>query len=112
MTLVYRVTVRGRFSGLSDSQRSWLKAKQAEHDVFVSSFTEEGSLSYEPAVEFFSFRCEVRFPTSGGEAEACVSAIASAERFLTVLQLPHTALRAAAMDMSAMVNSRTSLSDP
>jgi hypothetical protein len=103
MTSVYRVTVRGRFADLTDAQRSWLKTNQGEHDVFVSSFTDEGSLSYEPAIDFFSFRREVRLEPPAGETEAAETAIRSAEQFLKILRIAHSPLKAAVMDMSAMV---------
>ena len=102
MTKVYRVTVRGRFASLTEPQRSWLKTHQAEHDLFLSNFSEDGSLTYEPALDFFSFRREVRFETGGDDAEALVAATRSAEDFLKVLRIAHTPLRAAVMDMTAM----------
>ena len=58
---MYRVTVRGRFTGLSDPQRKSLRDRAADHDIFQSAFNGEGTLSYDDAVDFFSFRLEVRF---------------------------------------------------
>lgn len=91
---------------MTESQRSWLKANQAEHDIFVSSFPEEGSLTYEPPLDFFSIRREVRFDEGGDEAAAGASALASAAGFLKVLRISHTPLRAAVMDMTAMAQRR------
>ena len=99
---VYRVTVRGRFTGLSDGQRKSLRDRAAEHDIFQSAFNGEGTLSYDASVDFFSFRREVRFATAGSESEACDLAVESAEQFLKVLGYGHTPLNARAMDMSAM----------
>lgn len=102
MTAVYRVTVRGRFSGLTDRQRSALHSAATEHDLFLSSFSEEGSLTYGSTVDFFSFRREIRLPSGGSEETACAEAIDSAGEFLRVLGYGYKDLKARAMDMSAM----------
>jgi hypothetical protein len=58
---IYRVMVRGRFSDLDDATREALVARVAEHDVISGGgFTEEGSLAYTAAIDFFTFRYQLR----------------------------------------------------
>jgi hypothetical protein len=56
----YRVTVRGVFDGLDDDQRSALREQLAEHDLFSSAFTEEGTLTYDGQLSAFSHRVVVQ----------------------------------------------------
>jgi hypothetical protein len=101
---VYRVTVRGQFKGLSDNTRRYLAASAAEHDLFRSSFTEEGTFTYDERLQFFNLRYEVRIaPDSNPPTEPASVAITEAESFLRVLRIGHGPLRAAVMDMSAMM---------
>lgn len=100
---VFRVTVRGRFAGLSEAARRRLVAAQAEHDLFLSAFTEEGTFSYDDRIQFFNLRYEVRLRDGAPESDATELALLQAEDFLRTLGIGATGLRAAAMDMSAMV---------
>jgi hypothetical protein len=100
---VFRVTVRGQFAELSDSARAWLRGAATDHDVFRSSFTEEGTFTYGPDLRFFNLRYEIR-RVDGDEAEARTAALTEAERFLATLKLGHKGLRAASMDMTAMTD--------
>src|SRR6185312_15573157 len=63
----YRVIVRGVFDGLDDAQRTRLRAEAAAHDLLVSSFTEEGTLSYDERLAAFSHRVLVRVEAGSGE---------------------------------------------
>ena len=99
---VFRVTVRGRFEALTESQRASLRAAADEHDIFVSSFTIEGCLAYDKSIDFFSFRREVRLTGPASDEAACNSAIGSATEFLRVLGYRHSVLKAQSMNMSVM----------
>ncbi len=108
MAEVFRVTVRGRFFQLSDASRRWLVASQDEHDIFRSSFTQEGTFTYDPAIDFFNLRYEVRVepsdaPPSEAEGHAIASALLEAEAFLRTMKIGFRNLTAKSMDMSAMV---------
>lgn len=99
---VYRVTVRGQFSGLTDRARRYLAAAVDDHDVMRSGFSEDGTLSYDASIRFFNLRYEVRLESGDGRDPAEV-AIGEAERFLRTMGFGHGALRAAVMDMSEVV---------
>jgi len=65
----YRVIVRGVFDGLDDTQRTRLRAEAAAHDLMVSSFTEEGTLTYDEKLAAFSHRVLVRVEGGPGEED-------------------------------------------
>ena len=48
-----RVTVRGRFSELSDQAREYLRSNQDEHDVSRAAYTAEGTLTFDSLIDFF-----------------------------------------------------------
>ncbi|MFD4676241.1 DUF6204 family protein [Lentzea sp. NPDC058450] len=53
----YRVLVRGRFAELTDSQRGLLKERLAGFDFLRDAgFSEEGALTYDEKLDFFSYR--------------------------------------------------------
>ena len=53
--------VRGRFAGLDDRTRATLLSEVAAHDVITAGgFTEDGTLAYTAAVDFFTFRYQLR----------------------------------------------------
>ena len=99
-TSVFRVTVRGRFHDLSDRARGSLERSRAEHDIFVSAFTEEGTFTYDEQLRFFNLRYEVR--EAEDEADATAFAQAEAETFLRVLGIGYRLGRVTAMDMTGM----------
>ncbi len=80
---IYRVTVRGRFGTLDEPARRFLAAEQANHDIFKSAFTSEGSFTYVLATKFFNLRYEVR--TSDGPVAAGEQARVEATRFLNTM---------------------------
>lgn len=96
---VFRVTVRGRFVGLTDEVRRYLAAAQPDHDLFVSAYTPEGTLSYDARLDFFNLRYEVR---AASESRAHDDALTEAELFLTTMRFAHGDLKATVVDMSAM----------
>ena len=110
MTTVHRVTVRGQFQNLTDAARSLLQSGLADHDLFKSSFTEEGTFTYDEAIRFFNLRYEVR--TTSTEIDPADVALREATLFLATLQLSHGPLRAAVMDMSAMTDRATRAAGP
>ena len=102
---VYRVTARGRFSGLDDRQRARLTAALAEHDIFVSAYTPEGTFTYDQRLEFFNLRYEIRIDEGDSTVEAAVErGRAEAELFLRTLGYGHKGLRVTAVDMTTMWN--------
>ncbi|MFD0782705.1 DUF6204 family protein [Micromonospora azadirachtae] len=66
----YQIIVRGKFAPLGDEQRATLLAKAGDHDVFRAKFTEDGTVTYEPSLLAFTFRCLV--PATEEEKEAAV----------------------------------------
>ncbi len=101
---VYRVTVRGQFKGLSDRSRAWLGASAAEHDIFLSAFTPEGTFTYDVHLRAFNLRYEVRLKDEHETTAEDPAAVATkeAELFLGTMGIGHGPLRAAVMDMNEM----------
>lgn len=95
----FRVTVRGRFHELSERSRAYLESARAEHDIFVSAYTPEGSLTYDDRIDFFNLRYECR----ADDADAAgVESLEEAERFLTTMKFGYRDLRVDVVDLSAM----------
>jgi hypothetical protein len=94
---VFRVTVRGQFIDLSDEARKYLVKVEAEHDLFVSAYTPEGTLSYDERILFFNLRYEVHSET---EEDALTQALSEAEQFLNTMNFTHKPLKANAVDVS------------
>lgn len=106
-TSTYRVTVRGRFHELDERARGYLQTHRAEHDIFLSGFTPEGTLTYDDRLDFFNLRYEVRL--TGDEAtprRAVDVAEAEAEAFLRTLRLGYRNLHSDVMDLRAMTEQR------
>ena len=70
-THIHRVTVRGRFTGLSDDDRAALRSVAADHEALTARFTPDGTIVYDArTLDFFSVRVEVRDRTDdGGEID-------------------------------------------
>ena len=102
MNQVFRVTVRGQFTNLSDEARRYLVKAQAEHDLFVSAYTPEGTLSYDERILFFNMRYEVH---TDSEEKAQASSLVEAEFFLQTMCFTHKPLKATAVDVSQIWNS-------
>jgi hypothetical protein len=100
---VYRVTVRGHFKDLSEQTRQYLRASVAEHDLFISSFTQEGTFTYDDRLVAFNLRYEVRLGSNDNREPAAI-ALGEAEMFLRTMRITHGPLRAATMDMTAMTD--------
>ena len=94
---VFRVTVRGQFINLTDEARRYLVKAQAEHDIFVSAYTPEGTLSYDKRIMFFNLRYEVH---ADSEEKALASSFLEAETFLQTMKFTHKPLKVNAVDVS------------
>lgn len=71
---IYRVVVRGRFDGLDDAARERLRAAAPEHDIFVSAFTPDGTLTYDHFLHAYNTRFELRANGDPADNEAAVRA--------------------------------------
>jgi hypothetical protein len=98
-TRVFRVTVRGQFHQLSDQARRYLEGVRAEHDIFKSSYTAEGTFTYDERVDFFNLRYELRAADSDS---AGVTGLIEAETFLDTMQFAHRNLKVDVVDLSAI----------
>ena len=103
-TRVYRVTVRGRFSELTEQSRAFLVRSQADHDIFLSAYTPEGTFTYDAAIAFFNLRYELRESGPDGPALVELEALDEAERFLATMGFGSKNLRASVIDMESMTN--------
>ncbi len=99
---VFRVTVRGRFSDLTEQSRQYLVGAQPEHDLFVSAFTPEGTFTYDARIQFFNLRYEIRCGGDDPQALAAVTAEVEAETFLRTMGFGHRALSVDVVDASAI----------
>lgn len=97
---VFRVTVRGRFGELSETARSYLQAHAHEHDIFLSAYTAEGTLTYDSHIDFFNLRYEIR--GEGDADDAGEAALLEAEGFLSTMGFAHRGLKATVVDIAAM----------
>ncbi len=99
---IYRVTVRGQFSEISQEARSYLQKSSEEHDIFKSQFTEEGTFTYDKQLVAFNLRYELRTSGASSEQQAIGQAVQETEKFLQTMRIGYKRLRASAMDMSSM----------
>ncbi|MFI7534526.1 DUF6204 family protein [Streptosporangium sp. NPDC049376] len=93
----YRVTIRGRFIGLTDDQRAELTARLADRDMLLNGFTREGGFAYDAAIGPFSFRYVITVDDEEGEAEAVELALAAVKARLG--EYGHGDLSVSAVDM-------------
>jgi hypothetical protein len=95
------VTVRGRFAELTDEARRYLVRAQAEHDIFVSAFTPEGTFTYDERIMFFNLRYEVR---CGSDGDPSATALTEASTFLRTMGFGYSHLKATPFEVSAVWN--------
>lgn len=100
---VFRVTVRGRFADLTDQARRYLARSQADHDIFRSAYTPEGTFTYDAALAFFNLRYERRVCGPDAADVAELEALDEAECFLATMGFGHRALKVGVVDMSELV---------
>ncbi|MEU0225570.1 DUF6204 family protein [Streptomyces sp. NPDC006284] len=107
----YRVIVRGTWEGLTEQARDRLIAEAADHSMASMRFTEEGSLSYEPApLKHFSMRYVVVSDAADGEEMAGAIAEDRAEGTLRGLGYGFRDLRSTVTDLDTMKINRKSRS--
>ena len=99
---VFRVTVRGQFHHLTDQARRYLAGAQAEHDIFLSAYTAEGTFTYDTRLQFFNLRYEVRLPSDAPAAEAGEGGLREAGEFLRTMGFGHHRLKVDVVDTSTM----------
>lgn len=98
---IFRVMVRGRFSGLDANTRERLVAEAGAHDVFSAAFTAAGTFTYEPSLHAFTFRYEVRESGDDPEAAATERAREAASAYLDANGIGYTDLTIVATDMAS-----------
>lgn len=69
---MFRVAIRGRFTGLTDAQRAELVAGS---DVATMAFTDEGTFTCDRTASSFGFRVQVDAEDCDGEEEATLRAL-------------------------------------
>ncbi|MEV0015730.1 DUF6204 family protein [Streptomyces tendae] len=107
----YRVIVRGTWEGLTEEARDRLLAEAGEHGMASMRFTEEGSLSYEPApLKHFSMRYVVVSDPADGEEMAGAIAEDRAEGTLRGLGYGFGDLKSTVTDLDTMKINRKSRS--
>ncbi|MFJ4206344.1 DUF6204 family protein [Streptomyces sviceus] len=99
----YRVIVRGTWEGLTDDARARLLAEAADHGMASMRFSEEGSLSYEPApLKHFSMRYVVVSDAADGEEMAAAIAEDRAQTALRELGYGFGDLKSTVTDLDTM----------
>ncbi|NUT52722.1 MAG: hypothetical protein HOV94_36360 [Saccharothrix sp.] len=94
----YRVLVRGRFADLTDDQRARLRARLDGFDFLKSGgFSEEGALTYDDKLDFFSYR--VILDAESGPADA---GLRRAAGVLDELAVDYRGMRATVTDMETV----------
>ncbi|MFJ4785333.1 DUF6204 family protein [Streptomyces sp. NPDC088794] len=107
----YRVIVRGTWDGLTEQARERLLAEAGDHGMTSMRFTEEGSLSYEPApLKHFSMRFVVVSDAADGEEMAGAIAEDRAETLLRGLGYGFGELKSTVTDLDTMKINRKSAS--
>ncbi|NEA46157.1 DUF6204 family protein [Streptomyces sp. SID10815] len=107
----YRVIVRGAWDGLTEGARERLLAEAADHGMMSMRFTEEGSLSYEPApLKHFSMRYVVVCDAEDGAELAAAIAEDRAATALRELGYGFGELRSTVTDLDTMKINRKSAS--
>jgi hypothetical protein len=96
----YRVTVRGRFADLDDPARTRLLAVADQHDMLTAGgFPEDGALTYDHALDFFSFRVQLRSEVEATDRTVCDRGRTLAARAVEALEVDYRDMRASATDM-------------
>jgi hypothetical protein len=95
----YRVLVRGRFAELDDAGRQRLRAAAGEHDMLSAGFTDDGNLSYDDALDFFSFRVQFTAEVAADDRAVCDRGLKLAATAVEELGVDFRDLRASATDV-------------
>lgn len=99
MEHTYRVLVRGRFTDLDDAGRARLLAAADEHDMLTSGFSEDGALTYDKPLDFFSFRVQLRAEVETTDRAVCDRGLALAASAVEEFGVDFRDLRASATDL-------------
>ncbi len=105
--MIYRVVVRGQFADLDDHTRARLLEEAPDHDVFRSSFTADGTFTYDTRLVSWNLRYELRVADDPDGSpvdaeEAAARCLTRAEAWLDSVELGHKHVRATATDMASM----------
>jgi hypothetical protein len=95
----YRVLVRGRFADLDEAARARLLSAADKHDMLTAGFTDEGALSYDRSVDFFSYRVQFRAAVEPTDRAVCDRGLRLAARAVEDLGVDFRDMRASATDM-------------
>ncbi|MEV0678764.1 DUF6204 family protein [Actinosynnema sp. NPDC050436] len=98
----YRVMVRGRFADLDDAGRARLLAEVDRHGVLTNGFSEQGALSYDRALDFFSYRVQFRAEVAADDRAVRDRALGLAARAVEEFGVDFRDLRASATDVDLM----------
>jgi hypothetical protein len=101
-TRIFRVTVRGRFLALSESQRCRLVETLDDHHITKAAYTPEGTFTYDSQIYSFSLRYEIRTDDDHPDDVAAEMGRAQAEDFLHTLGIGHHHLKVTTVDMNSM----------
>jgi Family of unknown function (DUF6204) len=99
MEHTYRVIVRGRFTDLDDAGRARLLAAVDDHDMLASGFSEDGALTYDRALDFFSYRVQLRAEVKVDDRAVCDRGLALAASSVEELGVDFRDMKATATDM-------------
>lgn len=100
MTWNFRITVRGRFSGLDEEQRRSLRAAQDDHDMLSASFSPEGTFLYTPELVNYQHRYLVTCDEAGRDDAETLASIRAEE--LSAADLASRGLGGRTMSVSAV----------
>ena len=99
---IFRVTVRGRFFELNESQRHYLVESLDDHHITKSAYNGEGTFTYDSNIYSFSLRYEIRTEGDQPEVAAAERGLSQAETFLRTLGIGYQHLKVTATDMQSM----------
>jgi hypothetical protein len=99
---IFRVTVRGRFSELSESQRNRLVEALDDHHITRSAYTGEGTFTYDANIYSFSLRYEIRTEGARPDVVASERGVNQAQDFLRTLGIGYSHLKVTTTDMQSM----------
>jgi uncharacterized protein DUF6204 len=95
----YRVLVRGRFTDLDDAGRSRLLAVVEDHDLLTGGFSDDGALSFDRTLDFFSYRVQFRATVEATDRAVCDRGLALAARAVEDLGVDFRDMKASATDV-------------
>ncbi|WP_209324511.1 DUF6204 family protein [Brevibacterium renqingii] len=100
MTWNFRITVRGRFTGLDAEQRRSLRAAQDEHDMLSARFSPEGTFLYTPELVNYQHRFLITSDEADRDDAETLASIRAEE--LSAADLASRGLGGRTMNVSAV----------